>query len=99
VTGQEPSAEAFRQAAADLEATGGTDAFGAGANLAALIPGWEGSIGPFPGQYDRPHVYARDIHSGAGNCCCGAALGAWLHVQAAPGVPVPPGYRRAGRPA
>jgi hypothetical protein len=53
------------------------------------IPGWEGSIGPFPGQYGRPHVYARDVHSGAGNCVCGWWLGAELHVQAAPGVPVP----------
>jgi hypothetical protein len=53
------------------------------------IPGWEGSIGPFPGQYGKPHVYARSIHSGAGNCVCGHALGAARHVQAAPGVPVP----------
>jgi hypothetical protein len=53
------------------------------------IPGWEGSIGPFPGQYNDPHVYARDIHSGAGNCVCGRALGESRHVQAAPGVPIP----------
>ena len=53
------------------------------------IPGWEGSIGPGPGQYGKPHVYARDIHSGAGNCVCGADLGAAVHVQAAPGVPIP----------
>lgn len=53
------------------------------------VPGWEGSIGPFPGQYGKPHVYARDIHSGAGNCVCGDALGAARHVQAAPGVPIP----------
>lgn len=53
------------------------------------IPGWEGSVGPFPGQYGKPHVYARDVHSGAGNCVCGAALGDRRHVQAAPGVPVP----------
>jgi hypothetical protein len=53
------------------------------------IPGWEGSVGPFPRQYGKPHVYARDIHSGAGNCVCGSVLGASLHVQAAPGVPVP----------
>lgn len=53
------------------------------------IPGWEGSIGPSPAQYDQPHVYARDIHSGAGNCVCGRALGEFRHVQAAPGVPVP----------
>jgi len=36
-----------------------------------------------------PHVYARDIHSGAGNCVCGRALGDTKHVQAAPGIPVP----------
>lgn len=53
------------------------------------IPGWEGSIGPGPGQYNDPHVYARDITSGAGNCVCGRPLGATKHVQAAPGVPVP----------
>lgn len=53
------------------------------------IPGWEGSLGPFPGQYSKPHVYARSIHSGAGNCVCGRALGESIHVQAAPGVPVP----------
>ncbi len=53
------------------------------------IPGWEGSIGPSPAQYGQPHVYARDVTSGAGNCVCGAALGDSRHVQAAPGVPVP----------
>lgn len=55
----------------------------------ATIPGWEGSIGPFPSQYNDPHVYARDIHSGAGNCVCGRGLGDSKHVQAAPGVPIP----------
>lgn len=35
------------------------------------IPGWEGSTGPFEGEYTKPHVYARSIHSGAGNCVCG----------------------------
>jgi hypothetical protein len=59
------------------------------ADLRNEIPGWEGSQGPFPGQYAKPHVYARSIHSGAGNCVCGAALGDLRHVQAAPGVPVP----------
>lgn len=54
-----------------------------------VVPGWEGSIGPFPGQYGRPHVYARDVHSGAGNCVCGGHLGHVRHVQAAPGVPLP----------
>lgn len=53
------------------------------------IPGWEGSIGPSPGEYGKPHVYARDIHSGAGNCVCGMWLSAAAHVQAAPGVPIP----------
>jgi hypothetical protein len=53
------------------------------------IPGWEGSIGPGPAQYGRPHVYARDTASGAGNCVCGRHLGHALHVQAAPGVPIP----------
>jgi hypothetical protein len=53
------------------------------------IPGWEGSIGPFPGGYGKPHVYARNVHSGAGNCVCGRVLPSVLHVQAAPGVPVP----------
>jgi len=55
----------------------------------STVPGWEGSIGPGPGQYHLPHVYARDICSGAGNCVCGAALPDERHVQAAPGVPVP----------
>lgn len=53
------------------------------------IPGWEGSIGPSPAQYGRPHVYARDIQSGAGNCVCGRHLGYRLHVQAAPGIEIP----------
>lgn len=53
------------------------------------IPGWEGSVGPFPAQYHLPHVYARDVHSGAGNCVCGGALGESKHVQAAPGVDIP----------
>jgi hypothetical protein len=52
-------------------------------------PGWEGSVGPFPAQYRQPHVYARDVQSGAGNCVCGRDLGDRVHVQAAPGVPVP----------
>jgi hypothetical protein len=61
------------------------------------IPGWEGSVGPFKSQYTDPHVYARSIHSGAGNCVCGAALGDEIHVQAAPGVPVPDGMRQQPR--
>lgn len=58
------------------------------------VPGWEGSIGPAPAQYGQPHVYARDICSGAGNCVCGRDLGSSVHVQAAPGVPVPEHLRR-----
>lgn len=58
------------------------------------VPGAEGSIGPFGDQeYRQPHVYARDITSGAGNCVCGAALGDELHTETAPGVPVPDGER------
>jgi hypothetical protein len=53
------------------------------------VPGWEGSVGPFKSDYASPHVYARDVHSGAGNCVCGSSLGEDLHVQAAPGVDVP----------
>jgi hypothetical protein len=52
------------------------------------IPGWEGSAGPFPMDYGKPHVYARSVGSGAGNCVCGRPLGASLHVAAAPGVPI-----------
>ena len=61
------------------------------------IPGWEGSIGPGPAQYHLPHVYARDVHSGAGNCVCSLDLGHDRHVQAAPGVDVPERMRRASR--
>jgi hypothetical protein len=53
------------------------------------VPGWEGRTGPFPAQYGAPHVYARDVYSGAGNCVCGSALDVPKHVQAAPGVPIP----------
>ena len=59
------------------------------------VPGWEGSIGPFPDAYRLPHVYARSVHSGAGNCVCGASLGDARHVQAAPGIPVPDRLRRS----
>jgi hypothetical protein len=63
------------------------------------IPGWEGAVGPFPSDHSEPHVYARDIHSGAGNCVCGSGLSDWVHVQAAPGVPVPDDMRpRTGEP-
>lgn len=59
------------------------------------IPGWEGSVGPTHG-YGKLHVYARDTNSGAGNCVCGLPLGDWRHVQAAPGVPIPPNLRPIG---
>jgi hypothetical protein len=55
--------------------------------------GWEGTVGPFRADYGKPHVYARDISSGSGNCVCGADLGAWVHIQAAPGVPIPESMR------
>jgi len=48
-----------------------------------------GVHGPLPSSYHKPHIYARDVHSGAGNCVCGRSLGHSRHVQAAPGVPVP----------
>ncbi len=44
------------------------------------VPGWEGSVGPFPAQYGRPHVYARSVHSGAGNCVCGHEPESRRHV-------------------
>ncbi len=54
------------------------------------VPGFEGSLGPLTDAERRaPHVYARDVCSGAGNCVCGAALPDDLHTEAAPGVPVP----------
>lgn len=57
------------------------------------IPGSAGSVGPFPDQYTEPHVYARDVTSGAGNCVCGAGLGDDVHVEAAPGVEIPDRHR------
>lgn len=57
------------------------------------IPGQEGTVGPSPRQYGKQHVYARDVHSGAGNCVCGSHLGHRLHTEAAPGVPLPSGMR------
>lgn len=50
---------------------------------------YEGGLGPYPAQYEKPHVYARDVHSGAGNCVCGRALRQKIHTEAANGVPVP----------
>jgi 8-oxo-dGTP pyrophosphatase MutT (NUDIX family) len=62
---------------------------------AAIPPGYEGAQGPFEDEYSEPHVYARDIHSGAGNCVCGGGLGDSIHLQAAPGVDVPEHQRTA----
>ena len=56
------------------------------ADLRSEIPGWEGSIGPSPAQYSIPHVYARSVFSGAGNCVCGRDSRHQIHVQIAPGV-------------
>lgn len=50
------------------------------------VPGYEGTVGPFRSQYGQPHVYARDVHSGSGNCVCGNVLEDRLHVQIVPGV-------------
>lgn len=58
------------------------------------VPGTNGSLGPFGDvEYAQPHVYARSVNSGAGNCVCGAALGDGIHTEAAPGVPVPDAAR------
>lgn len=57
------------------------------------VPGLDGSVGPFRNEYGQPHVYARDVHSGAGNCVCARGLGDALHVEAAPGVPIPAAMR------
>lgn len=64
--------------------------------MGQFVPGWMGAVGPFKHQYGGPHVYARDIFSGAGNCVCGHPVGAERHVQAAPGVPVPDSLRLRG---
>lgn len=60
--------------------------------LDIAIPGWEGSTGPFPHQYGNLHVYARDVHSGSGNCVCGGAPESGRHVPvpAAPLGTAPP---------
>jgi hypothetical protein len=47
---------------------------------AADIPGYEGSVGPGPGQYAALHVYARSVQSGAANCVCGRDPWHVLHV-------------------
>lgn len=60
------------------------------------IPGYEGSVGPGPGAYGKPHVYARDTCSGSGNCVCGRWLHHGIHTEAAPGVPIPGRVRDDG---
>lgn len=52
-------------------------------------PGYMGSQGPFGGECRGPHVYARDIHSGAGNCVCGSGPRDQIHPEVAPGFPNP----------
>jgi len=54
-----------------------------------LYPGYEGSIGPGPKQYGKPHVYARDVHSGAGNCVCGRGPYSPIHPELLPGLTNP----------
>lgn len=61
-----------------------------------VVPGWEGSVGPFRKDYGKPHVYARNVQSGSGNCVCGAHLGHRRHVQAAPGIDIPDRMRDSG---
>lgn len=56
---------------------------------AVPYPGYEGSTGPFESDYANPHVYARDVASGAGNCVCGSTPDDALHVELVPGVPNP----------
>jgi hypothetical protein len=64
------------------------------------VPGFEGSLGPLTdAERCAPHVYARDITSGAGNCVCGGGLGDEIHTEAAPGVPVPDSARRVFKAA
>jgi 2'-5' RNA ligase len=55
----------------------------------ADVLGWEGAVGPSPSEYTKPHVYARDTGSGAGNCVCGMDPRAAIHIQLAPGVDNP----------
>ena len=61
------------------------------------VPGLQGTVGPFSSEYNKLHVYARDVHSGAGNCVCGLDLGHAIHVQAAPGIDVPDRLRYVRR--
>lgn len=57
------------------------------------VPGSAGSPGPFLNEYGVPHVYARDVYSGAGNCVCGASIGHDRHTEVAPGIPIPARFR------
>lgn len=66
------------------------------AMMDAVPGGANGPLGPTAGM-TVPHVYARDVHSGAGNCVCGDALGSAVHTVAAPGVPIPAVLRPAAR--
>ena len=43
----------------------------------------------------KPHAYARNPHSSAGSCVCGAPAGYRTHTGAAPGVPVLASVRKA----
>jgi DNA-binding CsgD family transcriptional regulator len=52
-------------------------------------PGFNGRLGPYPPQYRMPHTYARSVNSEHGACVCGAPFLHPVHVQAAPGVPMP----------
>lgn len=71
-------------------------AYRANQALAAAYPGHEGSVGPFSEDYGNPHVYARDVTSGAGNCMCGSGPDDPIHPELAPGVPNPKGAPAEG---
>ena len=77
-----------------LVASGEPMAMVAGAHIP---PGWEGAVGPFESEYAEPHVYARDVMSGAGNCMCGGGLEDPVHIAPAPGVPFPESMQRDDR--
>lgn len=95
--GQSPGHEAAEAAQDETDRKPGTmeRQTAAKAGRAVGVPGDEGSIGPSPAQYGKPHVYARDVQSGAGNCVCGRHLGSSVHTQAAPGLDVPDQERLA----
>jgi len=48
-------------------------------------------------DYSFPHVHARDIRSGAGNCVCGSGLPDAVHLKAASGIEIPNRSLDAGR--